>query len=191
MPVSLSVTHLLRPHDATTLALVTNETVATIENKERKREREKEGTRKNILIGASMQDDNKLKTATKGEHSDDTRQTRLCMNRSKKHWRQIGSSLILDMLILIALTRPIVAWIVDFNNPIVHTQYGSIRGKIDERKTKFNRRPICTFLSIPYARPPVGSNRFLVSNVPPPPPPTRLHMPHYSLLRQLLSPCID
>jgi len=55
------------------------------------------------------------------------------------------------------------AWIVDFNNPIVHTQYGSIRGKIDERKSKFNRRPICTFLSIPYARPPVGSNRFLVS----------------------------
>lgn len=55
------------------------------------------------------------------------------------------------------------AWIVDFNNPIVHTQYGSIRGKIDERKTKFNRRPICTFLSIPYARPPVGANRFLVS----------------------------
>lgn len=54
-------------------------------------------------------------------------------------------------------------WIVDFNNPIVHTQYGSIRGKIDERKTKFNRRPICTFLSIPFARPPTGSNRFLVS----------------------------
>lgn len=55
------------------------------------------------------------------------------------------------------------AWIVDFNNPIVHTQYGSIRGRIDERKTKFNRRPICSFLSIPYARPPIGSNRFLVS----------------------------
>lgn len=54
-------------------------------------------------------------------------------------------------------------WIVDFNNPIVHTQFGSIRGKIDERKTKFNRRPICTFLSIPFARPPVGANRFLVS----------------------------
>lgn len=53
------------------------------------------------------------------------------------------------------------SWIVDFNNPIVHTQYGSIRGKIDERKTKFNKRPICSFLSIPYARPPVGANRFL------------------------------
>lgn len=57
------------------------------------------------------------------------------------------------------------AWIVDFNNPIVHTQYGSIRGKIDERKTKFNKRPICSFLSIPYARPPIGSNRFLVSRL--------------------------
>lgn len=68
------------------------------------------------------------------------------------------------MGLLIALEQQLsAAWIVDFNNPIVHTQFGSIRGKIDERKTKFNRRPICTFLSIPYARPPVGSNRFLVS----------------------------
>ena len=69
----------------------------------------------------------------------------------------------IQILILLTLTRPLLGWIVDFNNPVVHTQYGSIRGKIDERKTKFNRRPICTFLSIPYARPPVGSNRFLVS----------------------------
>ena len=67
------------------------------------------------------------------------------------------------LLTLNALIQLSSAWIVDFNNPIVHTQYGSIRGKIDERKTKFNRRPICTFLSIPYARPPIGSNRFLVS----------------------------
>lgn len=54
-------------------------------------------------------------------------------------------------------------WIVDFNNPVVHTQYGTIRGRIDERKTKFNKRPFCSFLSIPYARPPIGSNRFAVS----------------------------
>lgn len=68
-------------------------------------------------------------------------------------------------LLLVALVtrQTLFAWIVDFNNPIVHTQYGSIRGRIDERKTKFNRRPICTFLSIPYARPPVGANRFMVS----------------------------
>lgn len=57
------------------------------------------------------------------------------------------------------------AWIVDFGNPIVHTQYGTIRGKIDERRTRFNRRPICSFLSIPFARPPVGANRFLVGKV--------------------------
>lgn len=69
------------------------------------------------------------------------------------------------LLLLTLAISSSFAWIVDFNNPIVHTQYGSIRGKIDERKTRFNRRPICTFLSIPYARPPIGSNRFLVSIV--------------------------
>lgn len=69
--------------------------------------------------------------------------------------------LLLSALEAVALLSS--AWIVDFNNPVVHTQYGSIRGRIDERKTKFNRRPICTFLSIPFARPPVGINRFLVS----------------------------
>lgn len=67
------------------------------------------------------------------------------------------------VLLICTIIQPVLAWIVDFENPIVHTQYGPIKGKIDERKTKFNRRPICTFLSIPYARPPVGSNRFLVS----------------------------
>lgn len=67
------------------------------------------------------------------------------------------------LLVALALVQTSLGWIVDFNNPIVHTQYGSIRGRIDERKTKFNRRPICTFLSIPYSRPPIGSNRFLVS----------------------------
>jgi hypothetical protein len=72
---------------------------------------------------------------------------------------------ILGFLILATITRQAAGWIVDFNNPIVHTQYGSIRGKIDERKTKFNRRPICTFLSIPFARPPVGANRFMVSRL--------------------------
>lgn len=65
-------------------------------------------------------------------------------------------------LLIVASTAQ--SWVVDFNNPIVHTQYGTIRGKIDERKTKFNRRPICTFMSIPYARPPIGANRFLVSS---------------------------
>lgn len=63
------------------------------------------------------------------------------------------------------LMTPVQSWIVDFNNPIAHTQHGSIRGKIDERRTKFNRRPICSFLSIPYARPPIGANRFLVSKL--------------------------
>lgn len=66
-------------------------------------------------------------------------------------------------LVLLVLVSAAHCWIVDMNNPIVHTQYGSIKGKMDERKTKFNRRPICSFLSIPYARPPIGTNRFLVS----------------------------
>lgn len=65
------------------------------------------------------------------------------------------------LIISEAITLLSSAWIVDFNNPVVHTQFGTIRGKIDERKTKFNRRPICSFLSIPYARPPIGTNRFL------------------------------
>lgn len=78
----------------------------------------------------------------------------------RSNWLKLS----VHLLMLLTLASPIFAWIVDFNNPIVHTQYGSIRGKIDERKTKFNRRPICTFLSIPYARAPVGSNRFLVSH---------------------------
>lgn len=73
------------------------------------------------------------------------------------------AAVILQLACISITTSSCFAWIVDFNNPVVHTQYGSIRGKIDERKTKFNRRPICTFLSIPYARPPIGANRFLVS----------------------------
>lgn len=77
--------------------------------------------------------------------------------------QSILNQLLFKCILMATLINSISSWIVDFNNPIVHTQYGSIRGKIDERKTKFNRRPICTFLSIPYARPPVGSNRFLVS----------------------------
>lgn len=77
--------------------------------------------------------------------------------------RQICNLIYLNLLLAFNAFLLTSAWIVDFNNPIVHTQYGSIKGKIDERRTKFNRRPICSFLSIPYARPPVGSNRFLVS----------------------------
>lgn len=77
--------------------------------------------------------------------------------------RQICNLIYLNLLLALNAFLLTSAWIVDFNNPIVHTQYGSIKGKIDERRTKFNRRPICSFLSIPYARPPVGSNRFLVS----------------------------
>lgn len=73
-------------------------------------------------------------------------------------------AIIVTYFILFAVNSTL-AWIVDFNNPIVHTQYGSIRGKIDERRTRFNRRPICSFLSIPFARPPVGANRFLVSKL--------------------------
>lgn len=103
---------------------------------------------------------------------DETRQAANKIKNSKKRIefkRQFighNSTINISFLLLISLTTLVSitsAWIVDFNNPIVHTQYGSIRGKIDERKTKFNKRPICTFLSIPYARPPVGSNRFLVS----------------------------
>lgn len=76
---------------------------------------------------------------------------------------QAANELLLVIFFLASCLQNLASsWIVDFNNPIVHTQFGSIRGKIDERKTKFNRRPICTFLSIPFARPPIGSNRFLV-----------------------------
>lgn len=78
---------------------------------------------------------------------------------------QVGkmTKLLVSWLSLWSLATIAESWIVDFNNPVVHTQYGSIRGRIDERKSKFNRRPICSFISIPFARPPIGSNRFQVS----------------------------
>lgn len=106
-----------------------------------------------------------------------SRNKKLNSQRPHVHQIQIKNSLkgvysasiykhIINILVIVILfkVKETLSWLVDFNNPIVHTQFGPITGKIDELKTRFNRRPICTFLSIPYARPPIGSNRFLVNN---------------------------
>ncbi|KAG9510248.1 Neuroligin-4, Y-linked [Fragariocoptes setiger] len=102
--------------------------------------------------------DGRYKTSLRKQDSDKRKQA------TTRHRQRNMCSIVnyLKCVYYCVLILPSLAssWIVDFNEPTVHTQYGTIRGKIDERKTRFNRRPICTFLSIPYARPPVGSNRF-------------------------------
>lgn len=45
---------------------------------------------------------------------------------------------------------------------VVNTDAGLIRGKRLEQRSKFNQRPINAFVGIPYARPPIGENRFRV-----------------------------
>ena len=49
-----------------------------------------------------------------------------------------------------------------FDSTLVVTELGPIRGKRYESVTKFYKRQINAFIGIPYARPPLGVNRFRV-----------------------------
>jgi len=51
--------------------------------------------------------------------------------------------------------------LVDTGAPRVRVESGELSGGIDHR-TAVSGRPLYSFLGVPYARPPVGKNRFKV-----------------------------
>ena len=68
-------------------------------------------------------------------------------------------------VLLFALNYLCDSVIIDYNNPIAQTAYGQVRGKqylYSSNGTGITVRQVVAFIGVPYARPPVGVNRFLV-----------------------------
>ena len=55
--------------------------------------------------------------------------------------------------------------IIDYTNPVAQTAYGQIRGKPYTYASTGTgaSRQVVAFIGVPYARPPTGYDRFLVS----------------------------
>ncbi len=54
--------------------------------------------------------------------------------------------------------------VIDYDNPIVDTLYGQVRGKPYIYSSSETARHAVAFIGVPYANPPTGINRFRVSN---------------------------
>ena len=80
------------------------------------------------------------------------------------YWKRLSTKMLRIAIILSQISLLCHTCLCQSDSLVVNTNSGLVRGKRFEQKSKFNQRPINAFIGIPYARPPVGQNRFRVVN---------------------------